>query len=225
MKKFSFIAVFILIALAWSACTSYNYYKAGATHLNVRQYRSFTLVPEGNANTAMPPINSPVPHQLNYINNNKYYNNPAAADRIKQATIAALTAKGLTYSANGNADLLVQYSTTVDRGTRNGYSYPYYGGFYSGWGWGYGWRPFWGGWGGYGGWGGPWGYGGYGGYGYPVREHFKEGVLTIDLIDARTRRVVWRGFGTGELKRNPEKAINDIPKEVEGMFKQLPVTM
>lgn len=220
MKKVSYIAALALISIMWASCTSYHYYKAGADRLNIQQYHSFTMVPEGNANTQMPPINSSVPHQLNYINNNKYYNNPTAAEHIKQATINNLTAKGLVYEANGNADLLVQYSTMVDRGTRNGYSYPYYpyyGGFYAGFGWGWGWRPFWGGWGG------PWGYGGYG-YGYPVREHFKEGVLTIDLIDARTRRVVWRGFGTGELHRNPDKAINDIPKEIAGMFKQLPAT-
>ncbi len=221
MKKISYILLITFIAAAWSACTSYNYYKAGANQLNVRQYHTFALAPQGNANTKMPPINSAMPRQLNYINNNKYYNNPAADNRIKEATIATLTGKGLTYAANGQADLLVQYSTMVDRGTRNGYSYPYYGGyyggFYGGFGWGYGWRPFWGGY-----WGGPWG--GYG-YGYPVQEHFKEGVITVDLIDARTRRVIWRGFGTGELHRNPQKSIDDIPKVIDGMFKQLPVSM
>lgn len=217
MKKYSYILFFALLAMAWSSCTSYHYYKAGADQLNLRQYRTFALVPTGNANTRMPAINSSVPHQLNYINNNKYYNNPVAAERIRQATVAALTAKGLTQAEGRNADLLVQYSTMVDRGSRQGYSYPYYGGFYAGWGWGYGWRPFWGGWG--------YPYGGWGGYGYPTVEHFKEGVLTVDLIDARTRRVVWRGFGTGELKRNPKKSIDEIPKVIEGMFKQLPVTV
>ena len=218
MKRLSYLFILTLLATAWSACnTSYHYYKAGADQLNLRQYRTFTLVRSGNANTQMPPINSNVPKQLNYINNNKYYNNPAATQRIRQATIQSLTAKGLTYSENGSADLLVQYSTMVDRGSRQGYSYPYYGGFYSGFGWGYGWRPFWGGWG--------YPYGGYGYGGYPVQEHFKEGVLTIDLIDARTRRVVWRGFSTGELHRKPEKAIEDIPKVIDGVFKQLPVSV
>jgi hypothetical protein len=46
----------------------------------------------------------------------------------------------------------------------------------------------------------------------------------IDLIDTHTRQIIWRGFGVGELHHNPEKTINDLPKVVDGIFKQLPVS-
>ncbi|RYY34284.1 MAG: DUF4136 domain-containing protein, partial [Sphingobacteriaceae bacterium] len=74
-------------------------------------------------------------------------------------------------------------------------------------------RPFfYGGWG----WGGGWG-------GYPVREQFREGTVIIDLIDRKTGKMVWRGYGVGEV-RNPQKAINDLPKVVTGIIEKLELT-
>ena len=90
------------------------------------------------------------------------------------------------------------------------------------------------GWGGFGGWG---GYGGWGlgyrpyysAFGAPFaygdvnlgKEHYKEGTVIIDLIDRRSRQVVWRGFGVGEVHRNPQKDIEELPKVVDGVLKQL----
>ncbi|RZA02823.1 MAG: DUF4136 domain-containing protein, partial [Sphingobacteriaceae bacterium] len=69
----------------------------------------------------------------------------------------------------------------------------------------------------------------YGAFGAPFaygaidlgKEHYKEGTIVIDLIDRRSKQVVWRGFGVGEVHRDPQKDINDLPKVVDGVLKQL----
>ncbi|RYY30540.1 MAG: DUF4136 domain-containing protein [Sphingobacteriaceae bacterium] len=48
----------------------------------------------------------------------------------------------------------------------------------------------------------------------------KEGSVMIDLIDRKSGKVIWRGWAEGEIK-NSEKAINDIPKVVGNIFKNL----
>ena len=219
MKKIFHIGLMLAIVTAFSACsTGYMYYTAGNDELNLQQYKSFAFAPRLTPRKPDSVMSNKrgLGARLNYVNNNRYYNNPEAVQKIKAATIASLQGKGLTMQ-EGRPDLLVRYSTLVDRGTRTSYYAPYYGGFY-GWGLGYGWgsrfgyRPFL-----YGGWG-P----GYG-YGYPSREHFKEGVLAIELIDTRTHEPVWIGYGSGELSRDPQKVVAQLPKIVEDIFKRLPV--
>ena len=56
------------------------------------------------------------------------------------------------------------------------------------------------------------------------KEHYKEGTIIIDLIDTRTKRVVWRGYGVGEARSNPKKNIDDLPKVVNGIINQLQLT-
>jgi len=220
MKKLLHISMVLALITTLAACsTGYRYYTAGHDELNLQQYKSFAFAPRLAPRRPEGAIEDKraLGARLNYVNNNRYYNNPEAMQKIKAATQAGLQSKGLTLQ-EGNADLLVRYSTLVDRGTRTTYYSPYYGGFY-GWGLGYGWgryrfNPYW-----YGGWGGGSGYGG----GYPSQEHFKEGVLAIELIDARTKEPVWIGYGSGELSRDPQKVISQLPKIVEDILKRLPV--
>lgn len=214
----------LALITAFSACsTGYRYYTAGNDDISLKQYKSFAFAQRLNPRKPDSVLSDKrgLGARLNYVNNNKYYNNPEAMQKIKDATASTLQAKGLTMQERG-ADLLVRYSTLVDRGTRTSYYSPYYGGFYGwglGWGWGarYRFSPFWGG-----GWGPGFGYGMYGGS-YPSQEHFKEGVLAIELIDTRTNEPVWIGYGSGELSRDPKKVISQLPKIVEDIFKQLPV--
>jgi len=56
------------------------------------------------------------------------------------------------------------------------------------------------------------------------RKHYKEGTLIIDLIDTHTRKIVWRGFGVGEVHHDPQKDIDDLPKVVNGILDQLQLT-
>lgn len=152
-------------------------------------------------------------------NNDKANTNMAADAKIKDAATSSLVNKGLTLSQR-NPDLIVSYSSVVGTGTRT-YYYPMYGGFYPGYGFGYG--GF-----GYGGWGGyyrPY----YYAYGAPFmyggmsvsQEHYKEGTLIIDLIDRRSKKIVWRGFGVGEVHRNHQKDVDALPEVVAGVLDQL----
>ncbi|WP_158825161.1 DUF4136 domain-containing protein [Mucilaginibacter lacusdianchii] len=218
MNRKWYIGLVLLCLSVLSACsTGYRYYKAGNSFISVNRYKTFAWAPTlpTRKPDSIVSTQKALGARLDYLNNSKYFKSPQAVEQIRTATVAALRTKGLTVDEN-NPDLLVRFTTLVDRGTRRSYyNYPYYGGFYGGWGWGWGYRfsPWWGGYG----WGGP-------GFGYPVQEHFKEGVLAIELIDTRTHEPVWIGYGAGELKRDPEKVIAQLPKVVDGIFKQLPVS-
>jgi hypothetical protein len=193
MKTSFYLALAAFITLALSACSSYNYYTAGLNRTNMSGYHSFAwLAPQGNAK-------SPAGN--------------AADLKIKDATVFSLSSKGLHLQTN-NPDLLVTYTATVGTGSKTVYTPTYYGsGFGLGWGWGWGYRPY------YYGFGSSFIY--YGGSTATGKEHYKEGTIIIDLIDTRTRRVVWRGYGVGEVHNNPQKNVDDIPKVVDGIISQL----
>jgi hypothetical protein len=202
MKRLIYATLIILIVSGLSACTSYDYYVAGLNRTNLSRYRTFAWMPMTR-------------------NSDKANTNMAADAKIKDATTAALTTKGLSLQQR-DPDLLVSYSTAVGRGTRTYYYPTYYGsGLYPGFGFGLGWGGF--GWGGfyrpyYYAYGAPFM---YGGMTAADQEHYKEGTLIIDLIDRRTRQIVWRGFGVGEVHRNHQKDIDDLPKVVAGVLDQL----
>jgi hypothetical protein len=214
MNRKWYIGLVLLCLSVLSACSNYRYYKAGSSFISLNKYKTFAWAPNLPARKPDSIVSDQkgLGARLNYLNNNRYFKSTAAVDQIRAATIAALQTKGLRLQDN-DPDLLVRFTTLVDRGTRRTYyGYPYYGGFYGGWGWGYRFNP----WYGYG-WGGAYG-------GYPVQEHFKEGVLAIELIDNRTHETVWIGYGAGELRSNPEKVVAQLPKVVDGIFKQLPIS-
>jgi len=206
MKKLIYLGLFAVALSGLSACTSYDYYVAGLNKTNMSGYHSFAWMPMNNGN--------------------EKGNSMVADASIKDAATQALSQKGLRLQQR-NPDLLISYSTKVGTGTRTNYYPDYgYGGFYPGFGFGWG-----GGWGGWGRWGyrpyyyaygAPFGY--YGGLTYAEQEHYKEGTIIIDLIDTRTKRVVWRGFGVGEVHHNPQKDLEALPKVVDGVLQQLNVT-
>ncbi|MGO8717848.1 MAG: DUF4136 domain-containing protein [Acidobacteriaceae bacterium] len=103
-------------------------------------------------------------------------NHPFYRQYVGEYVNYALTKKkGLQQvSASQNPDLYVTYHFT----TRDVMDWDTYG---------YGFGPGWGGWG----WGG-WGWGGMGYYQTRAAPRVM-GFLTIDLIDAHTRKIVWRG--------------------------------
>ena len=55
-------------------------------------------------------------------------------------------------------------------------------------------------------------------------EEVVVGTLAIDLVDAHTKNIVWRGMATKELdaKANPEKKEKNINKAAEKIFKNYP---
>ncbi len=201
MKTSTYLVLGLLIVSGLSACSSYNYYTAGINTTKMGRYHSFAwMSPAGQKNASSA--------------------GNVADLKIKDAAVASLTTKGLRLQTN-NPDLLVTYTAKVGIGSKTVYADTYYGsGFYPGWGFGFGWgwgyRPYY-----YGGFA-PFAY--YGGETAVDKEHYKEGTIIIDLIDTRTKQVVWRGFGVGEVHKNPQKNIEDIPKVVDGIISQLQLT-
>jgi hypothetical protein len=88
-----------------------------------------------------------------------------------------------------------------------------YNTFYNGLGGGgYGWRG-WGGWGG--GWGG-------GGMSTTSVERVPVGTLMLDMYDAKTHQLIWRGRSADELSNNGDKNIKKMNKTIDHMLNGFP---
>jgi hypothetical protein len=48
------------------------------------------------------------------------------------------------------------------------------------------------------------------------------GTLVVDLVDAGTKQLVWRGVANQTLASNPEKSEKKINKVVKKLFKKFP---
>ncbi len=116
--------------------------------------------------------------------------------RILRAIETEFTAKGMTKSQS--PDLLISIFTKERE------RLDVYNNLGWGWGWGWGWNPWWG-----------------GGFGNTVSSTI-EGTLYIDLIDAKTKELVWQGMGTANLvTRNMEKKeerIREIVREIAAQY-------
>lgn len=193
MKK----QVLILLGLmaVFSSCSSYNYYSVGNKKLNA-EYRTYAWLPEGKSKAS------------------NIYDNDIAADRIVEMASTELNRRGFELN-NRKPDLLVRYTAVVNMETKS-YNEPVYydapGRYIPRVGIRRG-RAF---------------------YYYAYRNPFpvyvgneqrtvnvKQGSIMIDLIDRKTKKVIWRGWAEGEVN-NPEKAINELPKVIENIFKKLP---
>lgn len=116
--------------------------------------------------------------------------------RILRSIETELIKKGFTKSEN--PDLLVSLFTK-ERQEINVYNN-------GGWGpWGYGW-----------GWS-PWYYGNYNNVSTST-----QGVLYIDLIDAKKKELIWQGMGTGYLSKNMDKKEERIREFVAKIMTEYP---
>jgi len=128
--------------------------------------------------------------------------NPLIYKRVQAAVEKELSAMGYSLRTREGADLIVH----VHAGIRKLKTYEHRPGveFSLGGGW---YRPWW---------------GPYGGYTYV--SYYEEGSLVIDLIDARTRDLVWRGMATDIVREysTPEKMQQDIDKAVGKILSRFP---
>src|SRR5882724_2926346 len=122
---------------------------------------------------------------------------PLWVDRIKEAVNAALTAKGMTLVQSGGDVAVVAIETTQNQSTLNT--------FYDGFGGGWRWR----------------GAGGFGNATTTV-ENYKVGTLVVDLFDAKTKTVIWRGSSSDTLSDKSDKNIKNLDKGVQKMFDHFP---
>jgi hypothetical protein len=141
---------------------------------------------------------------------------PFYGDWVKADVIAELQSKGLTPVAAGQTpDVIVTYHITGQQ-MMDATSNTDYDGFDMGPG------PWGGGWGWYGGWG---GWGDVSGDATTfTSEHPREMViLTVDMADAKQKKLVWRGQATVDSASNSEKGDQKQTKSsVQKMFKSYP---
>jgi len=78
----------------------------------------------------------------------------------------------------------------------------------------------------YSGMGGGWGWRGFGGMGMATSttttSEYTEGTLVVDIYDAHTKQLVWRGTATDEIKSKQEKREKQMEKASEKLFKKFP---
>jgi hypothetical protein len=127
--------------------------------------------------------------------------------RVRNAVQAQLDSKGLTPTDRQHADLFVGYGM-VDKTHKEVYTYRDGWGWGGGWGWRY-WR-----------WGVAW----------PMTvqrrvETYTDGTVVVNLIDARTKQVVWEGEVDDVVNlpvTNPVRATQQIDAAVAKLFAKYP---
>src|SRR6266403_992733 len=117
--------------------------------------------------------------------------------RIKNAVDAQLAAKGWTQVPSGGDVAIVAIKTTQTQRSLQT--------FYDGFGGGWRWR-------------------GFGGMGEATttQQDYKEGTLVVDLYDAKTQQLSWRGSAEDTLSNKAEKNEKNLDKGVAKMFKDFP---
>jgi hypothetical protein len=122
---------------------------------------------------------------------------PLWVGRIKEAVNASLSAKGLTPVESGGDVAIVAIETTQNQQTLNT--------FYDGFGGGWRWR-------------------GLGGFGdaTTTTENYKLGTLVVDLFDAHSKTLIWRGSSSETLSDKSDKNIKNLDKGVQKMFEHFP---
>jgi len=121
--------------------------------------------------------------------------NPLWVSRIKQAVNADLAAKGWTPVISGGDVAIVAMDMTKNHQTVD----TYYDGFGGGWRWG----------------------GGFGDATTSV-DTYKVGTLVIDMFDAHTKKLIWRGSASDTLSEKSDKNIKNLDRGVQKMFDHFP---
>jgi hypothetical protein len=117
--------------------------------------------------------------------------------RIKSAVDAQLAAKGWTKVESGGDVAVVAIATSHTERTLQT--------FYDGMGGGWRWR-------------------GFGGTGEATttEQDYKEGTLVVDMYDAKTKQLIWRGSSEDTVSNNAQKNEKNLDKGVAKMFKKFP---
>jgi hypothetical protein len=120
---------------------------------------------------------------------------PLWVSRIKNSVSAALAAKGWTLVDSGGDVAVLAMEVTKEHQTLN----TYYDQFGGGWRWG-------------------------GGFGdaTTTTETYKVGTLVVDLFDASTKGLIWRGSASDTLSSKSDKNIKALDKSVQQLFEHFP---
>jgi uncharacterized protein DUF4136 len=122
--------------------------------------------------------------------------NPLMAQRIVEGIDKQLAAKGLQkVEPNDNPDLTVLYHAGVGHETELNTTS-------MGPGWGYRW--------------------GGGGMATTTVDKIPVGHLSVDIGDAKSKKLLWLGSASDTLSDNPEKNTKTVDKALDKMFKKFP---
>jgi hypothetical protein len=127
------------------------------------------------------------------------WGNPLSEKRVTNEIEQALTAKGWTKAPEAAADAIVVLhgATQVKKDLNT---------FYSGGMGRYGYR-----------------YGGFGGgTAQTTVSEYTVGTLVVDIFDAKSKNLLFRGTATDELSDKPEKNAKKLAKASDKMFKDFP---
>ena len=129
------------------------------------------------------------------------WNNPLSEKRVLAEIQQGLTEKGWTATTDdAKADaVVVLHGATEKQKSLNT--------FYSGGYGGYGWRGGWG--------------GGMSSSTTTVDE-YTVGTLVVDIFDAKTKALVYRGTASDEISNKPEKNAKKLAKASDKLFKDFP---
>ncbi len=187
-----FLSVF-LVGMMMAGCATVSVQRDYDEQASFDRYQTFSWTASENTQDV------PIPFQ----------NDGLLDKRIKRAVTNVLAHQGYTEQPDGTPDFYVVYRVGLEE---KGYSYGF--GYRYGYGFGYrsGFRRSFFGYGGYG-----YPYGGYGGYG----TTYTEGTLVIDIIDAGTNELVWRGSAVSPMSDETYDA-KDINKAVEKILEEFP---
>ncbi len=122
--------------------------------------------------------------------------NPLWVDRIKRDVDAQLTAKGWMQVPSGGDAAVSAFGATHDRRSLQ----TFYDGFGGGWRWG--------------------------GFGPDLATtttiNTPVGTLVVDIFDAHTKQLIWRGTSDKTLSDKPDKNEKKLEDSVQAMFKHFP---
>jgi hypothetical protein len=129
------------------------------------------------------------------------WNNPIGEKNVLEDIQSGLEKKGWQSVPEDQADaeVLLHGSTQVKHSLNT---------FYDGMGGGWGWR----------GWGGGMGMG----MATTTTSDYTEGTLLVDIYDAHTKQLIWRGTAQGELNSKQNKREKQVEKASSKLFKKFP---
>ena len=129
------------------------------------------------------------------------WDNPLSEKRVTAEIEQALTEKGWTKADEAKADgIVVLHGATAVKKDLNT--------FYSGGYGGYGWRGM--------------GGMGMGGTAHTTVNEYNVGTLVVDIFDAKSKNLLFRGTASDELSDKPDKNAKKLAKASDKLFKNFP---
>jgi uncharacterized protein DUF4136 len=127
------------------------------------------------------------------------WGNPIGEKNLLEELTKAFVAKGWTLDTSGSPDArILVHGATKEKQRLDTFYTGGYGGYYGGWGWG-----------------------GVGSSSTTVSE-YTEGTLVVDIFDAASKALIWRGVAQAELKVKQHKREKQATKAVTKLLRDFP---